>query len=529
MKSWSRENKEVYNTIGLAQVSVNTSRFPGICYICGFQYYHMKIKQRHEDIHHNMVRKPSDSARHFSNTVTSYSLPASLFIFLILTLLFGCSPKSSISPLPVETPASFTWQGEAPAPDHWWTAFGNDQLNNMIDSALTNNFNLQVAWYRLQEAEAIVDRESASFFPFLEGNAQAEANRPAYQFQNAERYSLGLAASYEIDLWGRIGAQVKASRFRAEAGLEDYRAASISLAAEIAATWFQLIEAKNQVALATQQVETNEQTLRLIKNRLGTGQVRGVDMLRQQQLLEATRVQKIYAETRMETLEHRLLVLLGKPATDTLDINIDSLPPLPTLPETGIPSEWINRRPDVVSAYKYLEAADRDMAAAISNQYPRINLTASVSTIAEQPSNIFNDWFFSIAGDLLAPLFYGGQLRAEVDRTEAVKQQFFYEYGQTLLVAVQEVEDALIREMKLKEGIRNLENQLELAVKTNEQLRIEYFNGLSNYLDVLTALDREQQLRRDLLSARLTLLEYRISLYRVLAGGFETQREQTEE
>jgi outer membrane protein TolC len=138
---------------------------------------------------------------------------------------------------------------------------------------------------------------------------------------------------------------------------------------------------------------------------------------------------------------------------------------------------------------------------------------------------LFEDWATSFAGNLLTPIFRGGELNAEVERLEAVKKQRLYEYGQTILTAFQEVEDALVRERKQRESIDRLEEQIALAKKAYDQLKLEYLNGASNYLDVLTALDEIQQLERDLLTAKLSLIEYRIGLYRALAGAFKTERE----
>jgi multidrug efflux system outer membrane protein len=123
---------------------------------------------------------------------------------------------------------------------------------------------------------------------------------------------------------------------------------------------------------------------------------------------------------------------------------------------------------------------------------------------------------------LLAPLFYGRSLNAQVDRAEAVRQQLTNSYGQTVLTAFQEVENALVQEVKLKEQIEVIEEQLELAGKTFRQLGIEYLNGSLPYIDVLATLTQQQQLRRGLTDARMTLYEVRIGLYRAVAGGFET-------
>lgn len=159
------------------------------------------------------------------------------------------------------------------------------------------------------------------------------------------------------------------------------------------------------------------------------------------------------------------------------------------------------------------------------NQYPRLSVSASTSLRSNNFKSIFKDWAYSFAGNLFAPIFYGGELNAEIDRNEAVKNQRLYEYGQAVLTAFREVEDALIQEQKQLERIEVIEEQIDLIRQSYEQLRVQYFNGAGNYLDVLTALDQEQQLRRDLLAANLTLLEFRIALYRALAGNFETDRE----
>ena len=162
------------------------------------------------------------------------------------------------------------------------------------------------------------------------------------------------------------------------------------------------------------------------------------------------------------------------------------------------------------------------MAAAVSSQYPRLDLTAALSSTTQGANDLFEDWVRSFSANLVGPLFDAGRRSAEVDRAEAVKKQRLYTYGQNILTAFQEVEDALIRGKKQTERIKSLESQVRLAEKTYEQLRLEYINGISDFIDVLTALTDEQQLRRDLVSAKLARIEYRVALYRALAGGFET-------
>ena len=451
----------------------------------------------------------------------------SLSVFVLAGLcagLLGCAAQTETQ-APVEPPEQFSTSGEEAMPDEWWTAFESDSLNALVDSATAANFTLRSAWQRLQAAEAVVDREGGALYPDLEASGRAERRGGTEDaFAEGGNFEVGLCTVYEVDLWGRIRERVKSEEFRAQATRAEYQTAVLSVSAEVVRTWVRLAEARSQIALIDRQVETNETVLNLVQNRFEAGQVRSVDVLRQRQLVEATRERRTVVESEAQVLEHRLAVLLGRSPQAEIEVGPDSLPAVPPLPETGVPADLLQRRPDVKSALNRLRAADQDLAAAISDQYPRISLTASGSTIADSATDLFETWAYSFAGNLLAPIFRGGALRAEVDRSEAVRTQRLYEYGQTMLTAFQEVEDALVREQKQREQIQQLESQVDLARQSYEQLRLQYLNGTTDYLDVLTALDEVQQLRRDLLSARLLLVEDRIALYRALAGAVETDR-----
>ncbi|MFP4526113.1 MAG: efflux transporter outer membrane subunit [Bacteroidales bacterium] len=452
-----------------------------------------------------------------------------IFIAGILIIAFtGCSPQTRTASLSIDTTQTFSQSGTEIVPERWWTAFEDRALNQLVDSALEHNFTLKTAWERLQESRAVAERESASFWPGIDASARSEAARYQTEYVQNLGYEVGLSAGYEVDLWGRIDSRVEAERLRSQSSLEDYKTAALSLSAEIVRNWYQLIEAQNQLELANEQVQTNKKMLKMMETRFGSGQVRSADILRQRQLLESTKEQKITTETRVHIIENQLSVLIGNTPVNQRGRSTDSLPELPPLPKTGISAELIKRRPDVQSAFNLLQAADKDLAAAISNQYPRFSISASYSTSADNVENLFREWGYSLAGNLLAPIFYGGELKAEVDRSEAIKNQMLFDYGQTILEALKEVEDALVQEKKQKEKIQSIKEQVKLAQQTYEQLRVEYFNGLGSYIDVLTALDELQRLRRELLTEKMTMFEYRINLYRALAGGFKTERETKE-
>ncbi len=444
-------------------------------------------------------------------------------LLLILGLLpltfFQCTPKTTPVSLPLEFADTFSMSGEHQIPDRWWTTFGDEKLNLLIDTALDSNFDVLIAWQRLQEARAVVDRESSFLYPDLSATAQSGISFPQPDFVGGENVRLGVSADYEVDLWGRIRSRVEAEEYRAAASLADHQTAVITLSAEISRNWFLLAEARQQMQIVQEQIETNEKIIESLKNRFGSGQVRSVDILRQQQLLQSTLRQRQTLRNRTALLEHQLSVLSGiSPQQDLLYIP-DSLPQIPELPSTGIPGELIERRPDIRAAYLRLQATDRDLATAISNKYPRLSLSASSSLRANNLDALWESWAYSFTANLFAPLFYWGRIQAEVDIAKAIRHQSLYAYGQTVLIAFREVEDALIQEQNQKERIAILQEQLLLAEQSYEQLRVAYFNGDSDYLDVLTALDQLQVLRRDLVTARQTLLDFRIGLYRALAGS----------
>lgn len=455
---------------------------------------------------------------------------AKYFIFILslfILLLSGCSRKTAPQALPEEEFENFSQSGQAEVPDRWWEVFEDENLNQLVDSALRSNFSLQTAWYRLQEARAMERAERSGFFPGIEAFGNWETSE-SDQTGSSERFELGVSTNYELDLWGEIRSRAKAESYRRQASFFDFQSTALMLSAEVVRTWYELQEARQQVAIARNQIQTNSTVLNLIRSRFNNGLGNYADVLRQEQLLEATREQEITAESRLGVIENRLSVLLGDQPQqqDFRQQDTLNLPVLPSLPATGMPADLIQRRPDVQRSFQLLKAADQDLAASISNLYPRVSISASLSTNSQSAEDLFDNWVRSLAGNVLAPVFYGNRLRAEKDRAEAVKNQRIYEYGQVVLTAFQEVEDALVREQQQLLRVQSLEKQLALAQSTSEQVRSSYLNGVGNYLDALDAMDNLQSLRRQFLSEKLMLLEYRIDLYLALAGGFETGLEE---
>ncbi|MGP1272931.1 MAG: efflux transporter outer membrane subunit [Phycisphaerales bacterium] len=441
-------------------------------------------------------------------------------------LLAGCVAKPPREELPLADVPAFSASGEGARLDRWWEGFNDEDLSRRIEAALADNFTLESAWERLQAARASVATEAAVRRPTLDGTGEVSLEDGS-EVDRRSRVGLGLEASYEVDLWGRIRKTVEAERLRADATALDYRAAAISLSAETAIAWLELIEARHQLTLISSQIETNETVLEVLELRFAVGQSGAADVLRQRQLVEATREQAVTVLTRIDLLEHRLAVLEGRPPQDTgIGGDTPSLPSLGLMPAVGLPADLLLRRPDVRSVLLRIEAADRDVAAAVRDQYPRIDLLAAAATVAENPGGLFDAWLASMGAQLIAPLYDGGRREAEIDRRVAIRRQLVAQYGQTVLDALAEVEDAMANERRQSERLDRLETRLDLAERTYAQLRTEYLNGVTDFIDVLTALEDQQRIERDLLAARLDRLLFRVTLHRAIAGGFATTREQ---
>ena len=435
-------------------------------------------------------------------------------------LVVGCAGAPPLEELPLNAVAPMSSTEGAPRQDPWWKAFGDPLLDAHVARGLGSNFDLDAAFRRLESARAVAAQAAAPRSPALDlaGGASAQEGNT---FAPTSEINLGFQAAYEVDLWGRIRADVDAAELEAAATEEDYQAAAVSLSAQITTTVYRLTESRAQLALIDSQLATNRSVLEVLEARFAIGQTSSVDVLRQRQLVEATSEQRIIEAQGAEVLEHQLALLQGDPPQGDLQLTPPvTLPTVPELPEVGLPAELTRRRPDVRAAFARLASADASLASAARDRYPRLSFSASLSTSTRNDADLFDEVIESLAAQLVGPLIDGGRRRREVDRTLAVRRQRLAEYGTAVVTAFGEVEDALAQERHQAERITNLEGQLELTSLAYTQLRNQYFNGAADFIDVLVALSNQQALERSLLEARLLLVEYRVGLHRAIAGGF---------
>jgi len=465
-----------------------------------------------------------------------------------LLALSGCVRQRAQVRPPVTIPEAFSAAGTAPLPQRWWETFGDARLNALVDRALAGNLTLRAAWARLDQARAVAAKAGAPLWPSLDGSAGAgrtathtgasasggSASRgggvsgsgggSAGGTSYATEFSLGLSASYEVDLWGRVRSTRDAARLDAEATRQDLHAAAITLAADVTRTWLRRIEQRRQLVLLDEQIATNEKVLEVITLRFRRGQVPATDVLQQRELVEQRRGERTLVQASLAVLDHQLAILLGEAPGACQPEAPAALPVRPPLPRAGLPAELVRRRPDVRAAELRVQAEDQRVWAAITDQFPRVALSATATTTAAELRDLFDNWLASIAANLTAPLFDAGLRRAEVERTKAVLSERLGQYGQTVLVSLGEVENALVQEAQQAAYVASLRAQLDLSRRAAERTRERYIKGTADFTRYLTTRLSYQGLQRTLLQARRDLLLLRVDLYRALAGGWELAR-----
>lgn len=409
-----------------------------------------------------------------------------------------------------------------PVPVAWWRHLDDPALTRVMEDVTDGSFSLAAARDRLAEARAVARRDEGAELPTLDATGEAAVSDDGDR--RNEDYSATAMAAYEVDLWGRLAAGTRAAELEADATAADLRAARISVTAEAADAYFGILRERDLLGLLREQREANRQAAELLELRFRRGNADSDQLLRQEQLLEDTEAQLAAVEGERQRLRAELAALLGEPGADAVMLPDDArLVDVPPLPDSGLPSEWLQRRPDLQAAFLRVQALDAELAAAIAERYPSLDLTASLETSATTPSRVFDQFLGRLVAGLTVPVFQGGRIEAGVDRARAARDVAFNEYAQTVLDAVASVETALARETADRERVRRLERQVELGEQVLDRLRTRYRNGGAAFLDVLDAQTTLQRDQRSLLEARWSLLGDRIDLVRELAGAWPSE------
>lgn len=448
-----------------------------------------------------------------------------------LASMVGCAPARQKPATEVTLPEAF---GQAvdpsdrtPTVDRWWEAFEDPALDALVARAMSENLDLRAAWERLAQFQAVAVQQGSASWPQVNLTASASRNRIELGESTVHNnnFSLSAAASYEVDVWGRLESLDEAATLDIQASRQDAEAIAMTLAAQVVEVWYSLVEQRALLDLLQRQDETNGRFLELIELRFGQGLSNAVDVYQQRQQVLAIRGQIPLVEARLKLQEHLLATLLGAPAgTVTIDER-RSLPELPPLPETGVPSALLQRRPDLEAARLRVASGDARVAAAIADRFPALRLTASTGFQAQDLGDLFDQWVWNMAGNLVLPLIDGQRREAEVARQEAALRERLLAYTRAALVALREVEDALVGEHRQRQSLEISQSQLEVANATLREAQERYLQGLTDFLPVLTSLQAVQRAEQGVISGRRQLISQRIALHRALGGDWTDQLE----
>jgi len=448
-----------------------------------------------------------------------------------LVMLASCASVEKHSEMTL--PETFSVVGDAEMPDRWWEAYGDEDLDYLIERAMIGNLDVLTAWDRLDQAAALAKMAGAPLWPninvgFDVTDVEMVGSSDPTVIEDTF-LSASLTATYEIDLWGRIRSGRNAAGADLRASREDLDTVAITIGGEIARIWYELLEQRSQLEILSEQNEVNATHVELLELRFNQGLSAAAAVLQQRQQLAATEGEVPLVESRIEVLEHELAVLLGMHPTADISVEGSGLPELPPLPDTGLPADLLRRRPDVRAAELRLEAADYRVGEAIAERFPKVSILVGGQDTETEFSSLFDNWIRNLAASIAAPVFDGRRRRSEVERTQAVASERLHGYEKTVLNALKEVENALARERRQAEFVASLDEQVEIARQTLEFTRARYLAGDTDYLPVLIALRTLQSLERRQLQAERQLVDFRTGLYRALAGGWELDRTPSEE
>jgi NodT family efflux transporter outer membrane factor (OMF) lipoprotein len=407
-------------------------------------------------------------------------------------------------------------------PDRWWEAFDDKQLNQLMEKAFRGNLDLDQALARLEQLEAVARQKDAKRLPYvnLEGTAARSRQLGTLGADTGNSYEMSIAAGFEVDLWNKLKSRTLASVLESQASLEDIRTLYLTISAQVADLYYLMVEQRAQIELADRTVKARNAALELVEQRYREGLVSALDLYQARQTLAAALAREPAFEATLATTSHALSVLIGDYPKPTIGGNLSDFPNLSSGYPTGLPSELLKRRPDIRAALLRLRASDQQIGAAVAERFPSINLLADYGRAGADFGTSVSETVWSLIGNLTLPLLDWGSRKAEVDRTKAVFAEQLGQYRQTVLVAFQEVEDALVGNHSTEEAIRRLEEE-EAAAGSALRLAVDrYLDGLSDYLPVLTAQTLHFDAQSRLLSARRNLISERISLARALGGNW---------
>jgi NodT family efflux transporter outer membrane factor (OMF) lipoprotein len=448
------------------------------------------------------------------------------FIFSVI-LLAGCTVGPDYEPPELDVPGP--WHAAPPQTQIdpavelavWWERFGDPRLSELIHRAVRGNRDLRVAEARVVEARARRGVTAARLWPLLEAGALASPAAGAEE----SLFLAALDAFWEIDVFGGVRRSVEAAEADYHASIAEQRAILLELTGAVAATYIELRGLQGRIAAVLGNLAAQRETRALTQAQRDVGLASDLDVERARSLVAGTAAELSPLETALSAAVHRLAVLLGDPPA-ALILEFAETAPIPSAPSevlVGIPADLLRRRPDLDRAERELAAATARIGEAKADLYPRVTLTGSVGLRSEDVKDLlagrYN--FAAIGPNVIWPIFAGGRIVANIDVQEARTEAALARYEQTLLLALEQVENALVRYAREQVRRRELLDAVDANREAAVLARRLHANGLIEFLDVLVAERSLLESEDRLLASETAVSTSLVSLYVALGGGWQ--------
>jgi multidrug efflux system outer membrane protein len=464
-----------------------------------------------------------------------------LGIFLMLgswcvVLLSGCAVGPNYKRPVIDSPTAFRSENQATNSPYsdlaWWEVYRDERLQGLIREALTNNYDLRIAMARVEQARALAMQARSQFVPSVTyGGAVSRGRNDAFgsEFPN-NGSTVNSAAStlnvlWEVDLWGRVRRLNESARAQFLASAEAQHGVLLTLLSDVATAYFQLLELDQELAIANRTTNSFVESLRIFSQRVEGGTASALQSARAEAALEDAAAAVPAIRERISATENQLCALLGLnpgPIERPPSLLLQKMPDIPA----GIPSELLERRPDIRQAEQLLRSANADVGESVAEFFPQIGLTALLGKVSPELSGFTlgtaNAW--GIAAEATGPLFEGGRLVGRYHQARATRNEFELQYRKTVLNAFREVSDALVSRdllVVIRQHQAREVTALESAVKLSTE---RYVAGKADYYEVLDA--QQQLFPAELNLARTQRGELLaiVALYKSLGGGWQEAR-----
>ncbi len=457
-----------------------------------------------------------------------------LLTLLPAVLLAGCAVGPNYRRPAVDMPEKFRGAPGLPGTNTlaeipWWDFFKDPELKELVATALTNNYDLRIAFARVEQARALAAQNRALLLPQLEYEGavgrgkNASGSTPLYSVGRVtDSFMVAGSASWEPDLWGRIRRLNESARAQFLASEEARRDLTISMISQVAQVYFRLLALDAGLDIARRSTNSFGESLRIFSQRLQQGVVSKLETAAAEAALASAAATVPELERQIVIQEDLLNVLLGRNPASVPRRDVFMSEDISLSVPAGLPADLLRRRPDIRQAEELLRSANAQVGVAVANFFPQLTLTALFGQVSPELSAFTsggaNAW--SIGANAVGPLFQGGRLRAQYRQAKAARDEAEFRYKATVLSALQEVSDNLVSVQKLGEE-RLQQARAVKAYQVAVQTAMErYVAGRASYYEVL----QEQQLlfpaERTLVEIKLNQMIAFLQLYRALGGGF---------